>query len=124
MSEILELRAFSRSIVKKEGGRTNFTWATDGHSFTIGVSDQISLLDFTNMHRVAVQQVEERTYQLMLGWEPVVDLGSVRDDFTCRTPGWSFLEEEQNGLRFAYKALSRRAWSSCYLDQPFAKAGS
>lgn len=124
MSEILELRAFGRSIVKKEGGRTNLTWAADGHSFTIGASDRVSLLDFTYMHHTAIKKLEERTSQLMLGWAPAVELASVRDDFICKTPGWSFLEEERNNLRFAYKSLSRRAWSSYYLGQPFAKAGS
>lgn len=68
-------------------------------------------------------KVEERVGHIMLGWQPAVDLCTIRDDFTCRAPGWSFLQEEQNGLRFAYKALSRRAWSSSYLGQPFAKAG-
>jgi hypothetical protein len=123
MSEFLELRAFGRSIVKREGGRTNLTWAADGLSFTIGSSNQIALRDFTYMHHAAISKVEERVNQLMLGWEPVVDLGSIHDDFTCATPGWSFLEEEQNNLRFAYKALSRRAWSSVYRKQPFAKHG-
>jgi len=60
MSEILELRAFGRFIVKKEGGRTNLTWAADGHSFTIGVSDRVNLLDFTYMHHAAIRKVEER----------------------------------------------------------------
>jgi hypothetical protein len=123
MSEILELRAFGRSIVKKEGGRTNLTWAADGQSFTIRGSDRVTLQDFTYMHRVAVLKVEERIGLLMPGWEPIIDLASICDDFNCIIPGWSFLEEEKNDLRFAYKALSRRAWSSCYLRQPFAKRG-
>ncbi|PMD52182.1 uncharacterized protein K444DRAFT_545924 [Hyaloscypha bicolor E] len=75
------------------------------------------------MHQVSVIKVEERVSHLMLGWQPAVDLRTVRDDFTCRAPGWSFLQEEQNGLRFAYKALLHRTWSSAYLGQPFAKAG-
>lgn len=123
MSEIIELRAFGRSIVKKEGGRTNLTWAADGQSFTIGSSSQVVIRDFTYMHHTAVVKVEERIGQLMLGWDPIINLGSICDDFNCAIPGWSFLEEEHNGLRFAYKALSRRAWSSGYLGQPFAKHG-
>jgi hypothetical protein len=123
MSEIIELKAFGKSIIKKEGARTNLTWAADGQSFTIGSSSQVRLLDFTYMHKVAVTHVEERIHHLMLGWQPEVDLNTIRDDFTCRVPGYSFLQEEENGLRFGYKALSRRAWSSSYRGQPFAKSG-
>ena len=59
MSEIIKLKAFGRSIVKKEGAQTNLTWAADGQSFTIGSSNQIRLLDFTYMHQAAVVKVEE-----------------------------------------------------------------
>jgi hypothetical protein len=62
-------------------------------------------------------------YHIMLGWQPVVDLNAVRDDFTCRSPGYSFLQEEHNGLRFGYKALSQRAWSSLYRGQHFTRSG-
>jgi hypothetical protein len=123
MSEIIELKAFGKSIIKKEGARTNLTWATDGQSFTIGSSSQVRLLDFTYIHNVAVTHVEECMHYLMLGWQPAVDLNTIRDDFTCGVPGYSFLQEEHNGLRFGYKALSQRAWSSSYRGQPFTKSG-
>jgi hypothetical protein len=74
MSEIIELKAFSKSIIKKEGAQTNLTWAADGQSFTIGSSSQVRLLDFTYMHKVAINHVEERMYHMMLGWQPVVIL--------------------------------------------------
>jgi hypothetical protein len=119
----MENRAFCKSIIKKEGARTNLTWAADGQSFTIGSSSQVRLLDFTYMHKVAINHVEDRMYHMMLGWQPVVDLNAVRDDFTCRVPGYSFLQEEHNGLRFGYKALSQRAWSSLYRRQQFTKSG-
>ena len=82
MSEIIELKAFRKSVIKKEGAQTNLTWAADGQSFTIGNSSQVRLLDFTYMHKVAVTHVEERIHHLMLGWQPEVDLNIIRDDFT------------------------------------------
>jgi hypothetical protein len=57
MSEIIELKAFGKSIIKKEGARTNLTWAVDSQSFTIGSSSRIRLLDFTYMYKVAVTKV-------------------------------------------------------------------
>lgn len=50
--------------------------------------------------------------QVMLGWRPRVDLSAIKDSLTCYIANWSFAQEEDNGLRLAYKALSRHAWSS------------
>jgi hypothetical protein len=60
---------------------------------------------------------------MMLGWDQTIDLATIQDDLTCRTPGWSFLSHEKNNLGFNYKALSRRAWASSFADKPFTKAG-
>ncbi|KFZ18998.1 hypothetical protein V502_03895 [Pseudogymnoascus sp. VKM F-4520 (FW-2644)] len=109
MGECIELRAYGRGVVKKEGARANLSWAADGHSFTIRGS-RVQLLDLARMHRDSVARVGDRLSRLMLGWEPVVDLHSVRDDLTRNTTGWSFLQEERNGLRLSYKELLRRAW--------------
>ena len=35
MGEMIELRAYGKSIVKKEGARANLAWAADGQSFSI-----------------------------------------------------------------------------------------
>ncbi|OBT97666.1 hypothetical protein VE01_04422 [Pseudogymnoascus verrucosus] len=65
---------------------------------------------------MSIKKVEERVEQAMLGWQPPSpNLCLVRDDLTCRRAGWSFLREEKNDVRFAYKALSRRAWSALAL---------
>jgi hypothetical protein len=63
------------------------------------------------MYKASIEQVARRTSQLMLGFQPAIDLAAVADDLTCRTPGWSFLQDEKNKLRQAYKALTRRAWT-------------
>lgn len=105
--ECIELRAYGRGVVKKEGARANLSWAADGHSFTIRGS-RVQLLDLACMHRDSVARVGDHLSRLMLGWEPVVDLHSVRDDLTRSTTGWSFLQEERNGLRLSYRELLRR----------------
>ena len=109
MGECIELRAYGRGIVKKEGARANLSWAADGHSFSIRGS-QIQLLDLARMHWDSVARVGARLSHLMLGWEPAVDLHDIRDDLTCNATGWSFIQEEHNGLRLGYKELLRRAW--------------
>jgi hypothetical protein len=118
--ELIELRAYGKWVVKKEGVRANLAWAADGQSFAI--NDQtFRLLDFTYMYKASIEQVARRISQLMLGFQPAMNLAAITDDLTCRTPGWSFLQDERNKLRQAYKALTRRAW-----DLPsagLAKAG-
>ena len=59
----------------------------------------------------------------MLGWEPELDLGAVRDDLTCRVPRWCFLDDLANHFAGKYKALARRAWLSPFREQRLAKAG-
>ncbi|KAH6988691.1 hypothetical protein EDB80DRAFT_865701 [Ilyonectria destructans] len=60
---------------------------------------------------------------MMLGWAPAVDLSAIRDDLTCRLPGWCFLDKPDNGLTGKYKAMARRAWSSSFRGQALAKTG-
>jgi hypothetical protein len=36
LAELIKLKAFGKSIVRREGARATLTWAPDGGSFTIG----------------------------------------------------------------------------------------
>jgi hypothetical protein len=123
LGEILELKAFAKSIIKQEGSTGNLTWAQDGRSFTIGNDKVVELSDFCVAHHAAITRVQERVDEMMLGWKPAVDLSAIRDDLTCRLPGWCFLEKPENGLMGFYKAMARRAWSSSFRGQALAKSG-
>jgi hypothetical protein len=121
--EIVELKAYAKSIVRQEGGPSNLSWAPDGLSFTVGNNKKVRLFDFCTVHHTALTQVKEQVNEMMLGWEPTVDLLAVRDDLTCRIPGWSFLDHKENNLTFGYKALSRQAWVSSFSGNPLASSG-
>ncbi|KHO10690.1 hypothetical protein MAA_11741 [Metarhizium robertsii ARSEF 23] len=123
LSELIELKAMGRSIVKREGVPGNLTWAPDGHSFTIGNAKVVRLVEFCTTYQAAISNVQERVAEMMLGWEPTVELSQVQDDLTCRLPGWCFLDKTDNNLRNVYKAMARRAWSSTFRGQALAKAG-
>ncbi|KAJ3455783.1 hypothetical protein MRS44_017265 [Fusarium solani] len=123
LGEILELKAFAKSIIKQEGSAGNLTWAQDGRSFTIGNDKVVELSDFCVTHHAAITRVQERVDEMMLGWKLAVDLSAIRDDLTCRLPGWCFLEKPENGLMGFYKAMARRAWSSSFRGQALAKSG-
>jgi len=99
------------------------SWARDGQSFTFGDNKRIQLFDFCMIYHRAIRQVEEKIDNLMLGWQPVVDLSVIQDDLTSRTPSWCFLAHQDNNMQFAYKELSRRAWRSSFSGKPFSKAG-
>ncbi|OAQ57815.2 DEAD/DEAH box helicase domain-containing protein [Pochonia chlamydosporia 170] len=123
LSELIELKAMGRSIVKREGVPGNLTWAPDGHSFTIGNAKVVRLSEFCTTYQAAISNVQERVAEMMLGWQPEVDLSQVRDDLTCRLPGWCFLDKPENNLGNIYKAMARRAWSSTFRGQALARAG-
>jgi hypothetical protein len=122
-SEILELKAFAKSIVKKEGQPGTLSWASDGHSFTLGDNQQVQLRDFCRIHFTRVTEVAIAISQIMLDWTPSIDLTLIHDDLTCRIPGWSFLNHPKNNLTFEYKSLLRRAWTSSFRGSPFVKKG-
>ncbi|KAH6972651.1 hypothetical protein EDB80DRAFT_596203 [Ilyonectria destructans] len=106
LAELIELKAFGKSIARREGARATLTWAPDGGSFTIGNHKVIRLSEFCTTYRAAIAQVQELVAELMLGWDPVIDLSAIRDDLT-----WT------------YKAMARRAWSSTFRGKALAKSG-
>ncbi|KAJ4217439.1 hypothetical protein NW757_014639 [Fusarium falciforme] len=70
LGEILELKAFGKSIIKQEGSTGNLTWAQDGRSFTIGNDKVVELSDFCVTYHAAITRVQERVGEMMLGWKP------------------------------------------------------
>jgi hypothetical protein len=76
--------------------------------------------EIITMRAYGKQIVKKEGARANLAWDPDgqsfsihgrTSLGAVKDDLTRRTAGWSFLNEESNGLCLAYKSLSRRAWT-------------
>ena len=65
---MIELKAFARSIVKREGIPGNLTWATDGQSFTIGDNKKVLLSEFCETHHRTVTTVREQVDEMLLGW--------------------------------------------------------
>lgn len=123
IGEILELKAFGKSIIKREGYRSNLTWSLDGQSFTIGNDKVVHLSDFCTAHRDAIRRVQEQVDEMMLGWKPTQDLSTIADDLTNKVPGWCFLDSPENGFVGKYKAMTRRAWLSSLRGAALAKAG-
>ncbi|KAJ6436888.1 ATP-dependent DNA helicase pfh1 [Purpureocillium lavendulum] len=123
IGEILELKAFGKSIIKREGYRSNLTWSLDGQSFTIGNDKVVHLSDFCTAHRDAIWRVQEQVDEMMLGWKPTQDLSTIADDLTNKVPGWCFLDSPENGFVGTYKAMTRRAWLSSFRGAALAKAG-
>lgn len=120
---MIEMKAMGRHILNREGVPGNLMWAEDGRSFTIGDDKVVALSDFCGIYQLSIQQLQGQLDELMLGWKPQVDLSLVADDFTCRQPGWCFLDKPGNGLHQAYKSMVRRAWTSSFRGQHFAKGG-
>ncbi|EXL65654.1 hypothetical protein FOPG_18126 [Fusarium oxysporum f. sp. conglutinans race 2 54008] len=121
--ELIELKAFAKSIVKREGVPGNLTWAPDGRSFTIGDDKKVLLSEFCETHHKAVATVQEQVDEMLLGWQPDIDVSTIRDDLTCRKAGWSFIDKIENNLTDTWKTLLYRLQKSSFRGTPFTNSG-
>jgi hypothetical protein len=74
------------------------------------------LYSFRTMVWLAIQEAQNALHQLMLGWEPAIDLRAIQDSMVNNQVGWSFLSEPANGLQRSFQHLQQRAWQ----DKPSA----
>lgn len=103
--ELTKLKAFAKSIVKREGVPGNLTWTPDGRSFTIGNDKKVLLSEFCETHHKVVAIVQEQVDEMLLGWQPDIDVSAIRDDLTCRKADWSFIDKIENNLTDIWKML-------------------
>ncbi|KAH6974033.1 hypothetical protein EDB80DRAFT_831381 [Ilyonectria destructans] len=59
--EIIELKAFAKSIIRQEGIPGNLSWAPGGRSFVIGHDREVKLSDFCGTYHKAIKLVHEQT---------------------------------------------------------------
>ncbi|CZS75075.1 unnamed protein product [Fusarium graminearum] len=119
--EIIELKAFAKSIVKREGIPGNLSWDPDGQSFTIGHDTTFKLSEFCATHCKAIKLVRERVDEMMLGLEMDIDIDEIQDDLTCRKAGWSFIQDAKNKLADTWERLADTLRSSSFRGKPFIK---
>lgn len=119
--EIIELKAFAKSIVKREGIPRNLSWDPDGQSFTIGYNKKFKLSEFCGTHCKTIKLVQERVDEMMSGFEPDVDTDDIQDDLTCRKAGWSFIQAAKNKLADTWEQLADTLRSSSFRGKPFVK---
>ncbi|KAM5528478.1 hypothetical protein FOXYSP1_18959 [Fusarium oxysporum f. sp. phaseoli] len=119
--EIIELKAFAKSIVKREGIPGNLSWDPDGQSFTIGHDKKFKLSEFCATHSEAIKLVQERVDEMMLGLEVDINIDEIEDDLTCRKAGWSFIQDTKNKLTDIWERLADTLRSSSFRGKPFVK---
>jgi hypothetical protein len=119
--EIIELKAFAKSIVKREGIPGNLSWDPDGKSFIIGHDIKFKLSEFCATHCKAIKLVGERINEMMLGLEVDIKTDEIQDDLTCRKAGWSFIQDPKNKLADKWEQLADTLRSSSFRGKPFIK---
>ncbi|KAI3567779.1 hypothetical protein IWW34DRAFT_859673 [Fusarium oxysporum f. sp. albedinis] len=119
--EIIELKAFAKSIVKREGIPGNLSWDPDGQSFTIGHDKKFKLSEFCATHLKAIELVQARVDEMMLGLKVDINIDEIQDDLTCRTAGWSFIKDAKNRLADIWEQLADTLKSSSFRGKPFVK---
>jgi hypothetical protein len=119
--EIIELKAFAKSIVKREGIPGNLSWDPDGKSFIIGHDIKFKLSEFCATHCKAINLVGERVDKMMLGLEVDINTEEIQDDLTCRKAGWSFIQDPKNKLADIWEQSADTLRSSSFRGKPFIK---
>lgn len=119
--EIVELKAFAKSIVKREGTPGNLSWDPDGQSLTIGRNRKFRLSEFCETHRKVIKLVQERVNEMMLGLEVDINADEIQDDLTCRKAGWSFVRDRKNELADSWTMLADKLRSSGFRGKPFVQ---
>jgi hypothetical protein len=111
MGRLIETLRYGRAIARKEGSRGNISWSPDKETLQL-YNQQLIMRAFREMVWSTVRECRAQLPELMFGWEPAVNLSRVVDNMAERRPGWSFVQEPDNGLSYSFKHLHRRAWSS------------
>ncbi|EXM12282.1 hypothetical protein FOTG_19217 [Fusarium oxysporum f. sp. vasinfectum 25433] len=89
--ELIELKAFAKSIVKQEGIPGNLTWAPDGRSFTIGDDKKVLLSEFCETHHKA-SFIDKTENNLADIWETLLhrlQKSSFRDTPFTKSAHWN-----------------------------------
>jgi hypothetical protein len=108
MGCLLNTIRYGPAIAWKEGPRTNISWSLDKQTLELG-GQPISLYSFRSMVWLAIQDAQVALRQLMLNWEPAIDLRAVQDSLVNNWVGWSCLSEPANGLQHSFQHLQQQA---------------
>jgi hypothetical protein len=110
--EIFCLMAYGRAMAATDTPPFLLRWSDDGQSVSYDDQLTITMGQFRTLPDVVLREAEGLCDTLMYGWQPKVDLGSIKDSLTNRGHGYSFVTHPPNGLAEAYTELSFRACTS------------
>jgi hypothetical protein len=107
--ELFSLLAFGRAISGSETPAFLLKWSDDGQTLSYRDDIEVHMEQFRRLPKVLLARAESLCEQLMYGWKPPCDLGSIKDDMANTTHGFSFVSHPKNGLAEAYLELSLKA---------------
>jgi hypothetical protein len=110
--EIFCLMAYGRTMAATDTPPFLLRWSDDSQSVSYDDRLTITMDQFRTLPDVVLRMAERLCDTLMYGWQPEVDLGSVKDNLTNRGHGYSFVTHPPNGLVEAYTELSFQACTS------------
>lgn len=108
MGELLSLRSFGRAASRADGPSFRVSWSDDA-KIVSWYDGQIDMGQFRSLGEVVLQSIRASVARLMYGVRPEIRLEGLRDHWSNKTPGYSFVQDSANDLASAYLALSSRA---------------
>ena len=107
---LLERLRHGRAIARHEGPPTNISWSVDSQVLYIA-DGKISMPQFRSIIHTTIVRARQLTQDLLLGWQPQIEVKSYCDDLVNRRPGYSFLNHPKNGLQDSFRLLNRQAFT-------------
>ena len=104
--------AYGRAMAATDTPPLLLRWSDDGQSVSYDDLLTITMGQFRTLLDVVLREAEGLCDTLMYGWQPKLDLGSIKDSLTNRGHGYSFVTHPPNGLAEAYAEPSFRACTS------------
>ncbi|CZS75061.1 unnamed protein product [Fusarium graminearum] len=105
LAELHNLRNFGQKVAKTEPPLFLLRWSDDGNVVSYGNDFTLSMQEFRGLAEHFIAQAEELYDELMFGFEPNLDISTMKDDFTNAQPGFSFVNYPDNNFDAIYQDL-------------------
>ncbi|KAF4424741.1 hypothetical protein FACUT_10201 [Fusarium acutatum] len=104
------LRPARSALRQSEGSVYHFYWSENGQTISWDRDTHLSMGQFRRLAHEAFHQAMVQSRRLMYDFEPEdPKIGSLRDQLSKTTPGYSFLTDPQNKLEELYLTVFMRA---------------
>jgi hypothetical protein len=98
LAELHNLCNFGQKVAKTESPPFLLRWSDNGKVVSYGTDFSLSMEEFRGLADHFIARAEDLCDELMFGFEPNLDINTMKDDFTNAQPGLSFVSHPGNNF--------------------------